>query len=68
VLTATLASGGSVSVTVVESGGFPNTAADLVHQPAGSQGRVAVEAVALLLVLAALGFGLLKVLRPRRTV
>jgi hypothetical protein len=68
VLTATLASGGTVSVTVVESGGFPNTAADLVHQSAGSQARVAVEAVALLLVLAALGFGLLKVLRPRRTV
>ena len=51
-LIGTLAGGGSVSVSVTEPGGFPNTAAAPVMQPVGAYGAVALGG---LLVLFAVG-------------
>jgi hypothetical protein len=58
VLAATLAGGGSVTLTVVEAGGFPNTVADAMRQPAAALWPFAAGSAALLLIAVAFGLGL----------
>jgi hypothetical protein len=66
VLEATLAGGGSVTLTIVEAGGFPNTVADLVRHPVAPLWPVVAGSGAILLV-AVLGFTLLRRRQTRRT-
>jgi hypothetical protein len=66
VLAATLAGGGSVTLTVVEAGGFPNTVADLVRHPVAPLWPVAAGFGAILL-FAGLGFGVMRFRQTRRT-